>query len=253
MSPTNPLQPYGNPVSMDKVSASLEKVPSEIHPTLSYEAAQANYDELIKMMDGLRRIVPEELYNRAMNERAKARRPGKGSETELLRAFDQLNFVYNNYQRMLHSPRGSISFEEELWIYEEPKIAVDQQIDNRRLPGLIKQLSTQISRVWVLTNLRAFCYVNDTKLLFAKGLLLSDISVENLERDVGGNRIGKYTEKAAKYAADTTTKEGDYSRGDVVFSFQDKETFRFEGITDPENVQTVIENVKEQQRAALNR
>jgi hypothetical protein len=67
------------------------------------------------------------------------------------------------------------------------------------------------------------------------------VAVENLQRSSRGNHGGLFTSEAEPYRSDALTMKGEHGVGDLVFSFQGKETIRLAGITDPEIVQKLVQ------------
>ena len=218
---------------MDTLNELVESAPLIDHTTHPFE----NWPEYIRLLKGFKQIVPIRMFNRLL---LLYETPGFENRPELceeaLRLSDQINLVYHNYSLIVKSPIGTIPFEQVLWINEENK-------------GLF--ITTPV-KTWAITNLRVYVYNHETNELLAKGLLLSDTAVMNVNT-LRQNRNGTFTTEAGKYGYAFSTQPNSLSHGDLVFSFQGKETFRLAGITDPENVQKLVENVKQQQHIELNR
>ena len=225
--------PDVSPVSMDKLNELVEYAPMIDHTDYPFE----KWQEYIRLMKEFKQIVPVRLFNRLL---VLYETPGFSNRPEhweeALRLSDQINLVYYNYSLIVKSPIGTIPFEQVLWIHEENK-------------GLF--ITTPV-KTWAITNLRVYVYNHETQELSAKGLLLSDTAIMNVNT-LRQNRIGTFTTEAGKYGHAFSTQPNSQSHGDLVFSFQGKETFRLTGITDPENVQKLVENAKQQQHIELNR
>ena len=139
----------------------------------------------------------------------------------------QLTNVYRNYQKIVNSPVGTIKFERVLW--------KDDSVNEE---------------IWAVTNLRVYFYNPETKEQAAKGLLLSNVKVENVNSN-SKIRIGEYTLNADDYGFRNSIRDEKVS-GDLVFSFTGKETLRLVGITDPEDLRKLVENMQIDQRTILN-
>jgi hypothetical protein len=98
--------------------------------------------------------------------------------------------------------------------------------------------------------LRVYFYNPETRNVAAKGLLLSNVRVENVKSD-SKIRVGEYTLNADEYGFRNSIRDEKLC-GDLVFSFTGKETLRLVGITDPEDLRRLIENVQIDQRAMIN-
>ena len=215
-----PKRTFDTPVSMDLVKEWIEVASRIDH----YDEARGPIDKEIKMMIEFKNIVPESLFNRIMELYLS---PVKNYD-ELELRLGQLTNVYRNYQKIVNSPVGTLKFERLLWKDDSVK-----------------------DQTWAVTNLRVYLYNPETKEQAAKGLLLSNVKVENVNNN-SKIRVGEYTLNADDYGFRNSIRDQKVS-GDLVFSFTGKETLRLVGITDPEDLRKLVENMQIDQRTMLNR
>lgn len=214
-----PERIFDTPVSMDQVKEWIESAPRLDH----YDEARGLIDKEIAMMIELKNIVPIYLFNRIMILYSS---PVKNYDEIELR-LGQLTNVYKNYQKIVNSPVGTLKFERVLWKDDSVK-----------------------EEIRAVSNLRVYFYNPETKKVAAKGLLLSDVRVENVNSN-SEIRIGEYTLNADDYGFRNSIRDEKLC-GDLVFSFTGKETLRLVGITDPENLRELIENMQIDQSTMLN-
>ncbi|MGD0202592.1 MAG: hypothetical protein ABSC20_01640 [Candidatus Bathyarchaeia archaeon] len=117
-------------------------------------------------------------------------------------------------------------------------------------------LSKEIAERWIITNMRAirqFPVTKDNpqeKFVAIGWLDLSDSVVMNQFRKSKGNRVGSfagvYSTGAFVGTATGITSSTSMSYGDIVFLCNDKEVFRFQGISDPNEVNYLIKTLKKE-------
>ena len=117
-------------------------------------------------------------------------------------------------------------------------------------------LSKEVAERWIITNMRAIKQFPATKdnpqeKFVAIGWLdLSDSVVMNQFRKSKGNRVGTFAGAYTTGAfAGTTTginSSKSMSYGDIVFLNNDKEVFRFQGISDPDDVNHLIKTLRKE-------
>ncbi len=117
-------------------------------------------------------------------------------------------------------------------------------------------LNKEIAERWIITNMRAIKQFPETKdnpqeKFVAIGWQdLSDSVVMNQFRKSKGNRVGSfvgaYSTGAFAGTATGVNSSTSMSYGDIVFLHNDKEIFRFQGISDPNEVNQLIKTLKKE-------
>lgn len=117
-------------------------------------------------------------------------------------------------------------------------------------------LNKETTERWLITNIRAIKQFpaskdNPQEKFAAVGWLdLSDSVVMNLVRKSKGNRVGSFTGVygGGGFAGTATsiTSGTSMTFGDIVFLHNDKEVFRFQGISDPNEVNRLIKTLKKE-------
>jgi hypothetical protein len=121
--------------------------------------------------------------------------------------------------------------------------------------GALKKVD---SERWIITNLRAIKHIlptdeNPQEKFMAIPLRSTDVVVMNQYRKSKGDRVGVF---AGGYSGggvagvSTSSSSGvSMTYGDLVFLYNGKEFFRFQGISDPHGVSRVINMIKKQQKS----
>ena len=117
-------------------------------------------------------------------------------------------------------------------------------------------LNKEIAERWIITNMRVikqFPVTKDNpqeKFVAIGWLDLSDSVVMNQFRKSKGNRVGSfagvYSTGAFAGTATGITSSKSMSYGDIVFLHNDKELFRFQGISDPNEANNLIKTLKKE-------
>jgi hypothetical protein len=116
--------------------------------------------------------------------------------------------------------------------------------------------SKEVTERWLITNMRAIKQFPATKdnpqeKFIAIGWLdLSDSVVMNQVRKSRGNRVGSFAGVygAGAFAGTATgiSSSTSMSYGDIIFLHNDREVFRFQGISDPNEVNNMIKTLKKE-------
>jgi hypothetical protein len=116
-------------------------------------------------------------------------------------------------------------------------------------------ISKEIAERWIITNMRAIKQFPVTKdnpqeKFGAIGLDISDTVVMNQFRRSKGNRVGSFVGSygggGVIGTGSSISSSTSISYGDLVFLHNGKEVFRFQGISDPNEVNRMVKTLKKQ-------
>jgi len=175
----------------------------------------------------------------------------KNKDVETIRNLldGRIKSLIDKYIATISNPSFPLEGEQILWMHTVTKGIFNKEIIAR----------------WVITNLRAVVSIPQGKYYLGKetgfpttakivGLATCDTVVMNQHRSSKGNRVGTFTGVSGRSFVGTSmssTSSQSSSYGDLVFLVKGKESFRFQGISDPNGVRRLIETIKKQTKKGL--
>lgn len=181
-----------------------------------------NVEDMQKVLNVFKDVLPTYLEA----EVKKAIKKGEIPEQLAIQVRDMVQ----NYQSKVMS-KELLPDEEILWIHEVEK-------------GIFKK---EVIEKWIITNHRIMKVNFETNKAFKIGVLITDVVVMNKHRKSSGSRVGTFTGRGGRGfvgvgVSSTSSKSMTY--GDLVFLVAGKEMFRFCGVSDPDGVKRLIDNLK---------
>lgn len=157
---------------------------------------------------------------------------------------EQIKPLIDNYLAVITNPKIPHEKEQILWMHTLAKGIINKEIVAR----------------WIITDSRAIVSTPKGKYYVGKdesfpstaqivGLAVCDTVVMNQHRSSSGNRVGTFTGVGGRGFVGTSVSSSSSTSstyGDLVFFFNGKEAFRFQGISDPQGVRRMIETIKKQ-------
>lgn len=181
-----------------------------------------NVEDMQRVLNVFKDVIPANIEA----EIKKAIKEGEIPEQLSMQVMD----ILQNYQNKVMS-KELLPNEEVLWIHEVKK-------------GILKR---EVIEKWIITNHRIMKVNFETNKAFKIGVLTTDVVVMNKHRESSGSRVGTFTGSGGRRfvgvgVSSTSSKSMTY--GDLVFLVAGKEVFRFYGVSDPDGVKRLIDNLK---------
>ena len=181
-----------------------------------------NVEDVQKLLNVFKDVIPANLES----ELKKAIKKGEIPEQLGL----QIKDIVQNYQEKIMS-KELLPDEEVLWVHEVKK-------------GILKRETVE---KWIITNHRIMKLNFEKNQAFKIGVLVTDVVVMNKRRESSGSRVGTFTGRGGRGfvgvgVSSSSSKSMTY--GDLVFLVAGKEIFRFYGVSDPDGIKRLIDNLK---------